>query len=109
MRISDWSSDVCSSDLPHVARVEILPRLAVDPELNPQRVRIGNLVGGHDPGSDRCEAVVRLVEQTVREMIEPARHIDTRGVAANIGRRRLAGDVLSLFADRKSTRLNSSH
>src|SRR3546814_18699524 len=71
MRISDWSSDVCSSDLPHVARVEILPRLAVDPELNPQRVRIGNLVGGHDPGSDRCEAVVRLVEQTVREMIEP--------------------------------------
>src|SRR3546814_17493929 len=39
MRISDWSSDVCSSDL------------------------------------------------------------DTRGVAANIGRRRLAGDVLSLFAD----------
>src|SRR3546814_19663760 len=99
MRISDWSSDVCSSDLPHVARVEILPRLAVDPELNPQRVRIGNLVGGHDPGSDRCEAVVRLVEQTVREMIEPARHIDTRGVAATIGRSRLADDVISLFDD----------
>src|SRR3546814_16937849 len=29
MRISDWSSDVCSSDLPHTLLVEALPVLGV--------------------------------------------------------------------------------
>src|SRR3546814_16752195 len=41
MRISDWSSDVCSSDLRHLAqlhRLKLANRLLVQPALHPDRI-----------------------------------------------------------------------
>src|SRR3546814_6306570 len=43
MRISDWSSDVCSSDLQHVEDIERLQRI---PHPRPARAR-GELPGRH--------------------------------------------------------------
>src|SRR3546814_6902424 len=45
MRISDWSSDVCSSDLP---------------EADADVVRVRNLVGRDDAGAHRREGLARL-------------------------------------------------
>src|SRR6266550_32237 len=44
----------------HVARVAVLLGLAVDAEQEPQRLRIGNLVPRHDPGTDWAETVKAL-------------------------------------------------
>src|SRR3546814_1525995 len=50
MRISDWSSDVCSSDLP-VADIDLLEAVQLRPRQVGDIVRIagiGQLVDGHD-------------------------------------------------------------
>src|SRR3546814_11720103 len=40
MRISDWSSDVCSSDLPHVRTVDLLLNERIPWELPPEIARV---------------------------------------------------------------------
>src|SRR3546814_11044913 len=45
MRISDWSSDVCSSDLTQAGRLQRPPQPAL--RLQPLRVAGGGLVMGH--------------------------------------------------------------
>src|SRR3546814_2800874 len=109
MRISDWSSDVCSSDL-----------LAVQPSaLNPafelrdrgEVRRIGLRCGLGRYGILRADIATCLVE--------PARvlaSVSTRHIVAFDPRRLLIGDhALPLVADRpalaerKSTRLKPSH
>src|SRR3546814_5788767 len=89
MRISDWSSDVCSSDLAAV-QLELLAEL------------------------DRVERINRLVGE--RSGLDAGRdEIDWAGIDALrigdadriIGRRCTVGEALHI--DRKSTRLNSSH
>src|SRR3546814_1499964 len=105
MRISDWSSDVCSSDLHdavaagEVARAplrrytHVLPQLAgVAQPIARGLVQIAHLgigVGEDDPGLVRIGAALRVpcVDQ--------------------LGPRSLAR--LGRVEDRKSTRLNSSH
>src|SRR3546814_8351731 len=99
MRISDWSSDVCSSDLPalhrrqsfkldgeHLAGVDGQPRL-------PRPAAEGNVL-------DR------------RRAIDP-RAFDARRNADDVTRRAGLADAALIGAtkraDRKSTRLNSSH
>src|SRR3546814_1726788 len=89
MRISDWSSDVCSSDL---GVAHGLARLSAD---DPPRCTVhahpdADLVRGA-----RCSDATRLHGQHPA----PAGH-EERAFAH--GGRRLSGD-------RKSTRLNSSH
>src|SRR3546814_7872800 len=122
MRISDWSSDVCSSDLalrdlrrdPAAGRADRgtahrlglahslrdrraarARRLSAPPR--PRRNAVVRESGGHPPALDREAAVARA---SARE--HPRRPA--------VGRRRDRRLYLhQLYADRKSTRLNSSH
>src|SRR3546814_7970257 len=98
MRISDWSSDVCSSDL---------PILIFDPETLPRRSR-------DDPG----EAAVRIARRMTE--ILSARTGDGHVLRVDLRLRphpEVTPIVLPVNAaisyyesdDRKSTRLNSSH
>src|SRR3546814_14579306 len=78
MRISDWSSDVCSSDL----RAALL-----NPAINPARDlagHIGDLTSFHDPDDHfyfRAEYVTQLRVMTPRHITRPERYF-----AVKIGR-----------------------
>src|SRR3546814_10363177 len=86
MRISDWSSDVCSSDL----------RVAVD--VDPLDIDAGR-VGDAEIDPHRQRVLVALeVRLDVRE-----------GVAEQARRLAQRVDRILDLLDRKSTRLNSSH
>src|SRR3546814_1147346 len=98
MRISDWSSDVCSSDL------------AVSVVLD--------FVGGIDAAKHRdlLRLAVRAVDGQgqLHARLEAARHAgDIEGLLAGELQRMAAGALHELqrqhAQDRKSTRLNSSH
>src|SRR3546814_8344550 len=97
MRISDWSSDVCSSDLDHAGGAEDgAHHAAAEVVADQQRVeRHGAAVGGAEDGGDQIE-----IAEVAREDV-------------GAGAERLCGqadDQRGLDAeDRKSTRLNSSH
>src|SRR3546814_9021357 len=110
MRISDWSSDVCSSDLKGEYRKE----LADLQKRGFQRVKIDGTLHEIDaaPALDKkrkhdIEVVVdRLVvragiETRLADSFETALHL-ADGLA-------FAEEAKSGNADRKSTRLNSSH
>src|SRR3546814_6761835 len=105
MRISDWSSDVCSSDLRARAVVFARHRQPVIGE--PRRRALRHLIEPQqrivgESGASRTglEQILRTVRIAVRA---DAREVAPRIVAAARARR---GGVL---VDRKSTRLNSSH
>src|SRR3546814_3105648 len=101
MRISDWSSDVGSSDLVQALELEVLP-----------------IVGCLEDPGDR----VRVVGRKLRiEGLEIGQQALRAGEVGKVGRR-LAGEhrvalqpeflrqlYLAVPVDRKSTRLNSSH
>src|SRR3546814_4099731 len=107
MRISDWSSDVCSSDLgeigPHTAaapfaRLDLIDDLAIDVA----RVE--------------ADAGVAVVQHVVAEGAEPypfllQREIQVDGAVGGhpgkVDRRVIL--LAAIDIDRKSTRLNSSH
>src|SRR3546814_7623881 len=116
MRISDWSSDVCSSDLkhgwddgrdyvPHDARVkewgtgrtrvETMQSLGLHPEVVPQSSKL-----------DGINAVRRTLPLCVFHS-----RCEDQGIAALETYRRDWDDDKKAFkqSDRKSTRLNSSH
>src|SRR3546814_7686845 len=99
MRISDWSSDVCSSDLDRLAEADVI---AKEQGLLPHREHRGLL----------------LVEIGLVRLAEDVRDVDRRPVErqdlhalliAVLDARRSLGKYLALCVDRKSTRLNSSH
>src|SRR3546814_2753247 len=102
MRISDWSSDVCSSDLDRT----VLERDAhvVDPDR--QRGAAAVLAV-----AERAEIVAADPDRGDH----PAAEAREPGVAVVVGRAGLAGHVLAAehpgggAGDRKGTRLNSSH
>src|SRR3546814_6734608 len=103
MRISDWSSDVCSSDLlgdRQAATVEV--DAVIDPSANTQLM---GLYASNGMLCTQCEA------EGFRRI---AFHPDRPDVLSRY-RVRMAGDkaafpiLLSNGKDRKSTRLNSSH
>src|SRR3546814_11426372 len=51
MRISDWSSDVCSSDLPDIAQVQVQNKVALaTPRLPSEVVQQGVVVAKANPG-----------------------------------------------------------
>src|SRR3546814_1665691 len=103
MRISDWSSDVCSSDL--VLADQLLDLLVTD------------LAGAE--GGDRDRSGVRHADRVAHLHFaavgdaggdDVLRHV-ARGVGGrtiDLGRI-LARERTTAMADRKSTRLNSSH
>src|SRR3546814_14204856 len=61
MRISDWSSDVCSSDLKAGELRIIAWRLTADSNLDPGLVRLADCLGDH-PGDGRVPLVEQLGE-----------------------------------------------
>src|SRR3546814_979530 len=98
MRISDWSSDVCSSDL------GIGPRVLVGPDLCAgvlQRV----VAGGHALPQVRVSPA-RLHQVLQTRIALRHRRIAARRAVANLLK---AGHLVVAEPDRKSTRLNSSH
>src|SRR3546814_4684088 len=121
MRISDWSSDVCSSDLLRLA-VEIL--LVAHPLEDLERgflrhrarfaLRHPQLLGIESYlGIARLEVLHDGLQRRIGEL-----RITLRGVARRVGPRRALGHALThrgaggrsqRNGDRKSTRLNSSH
>src|SRR3546814_2181724 len=103
MRISDWSSDVCSSDLDRGAGTN-----EVDAPLGgalgvvgpPEGARVGGVVPEVDAG----------VELELAEVDEAGPLCVGLAVAAQPGREQHErGDGPVFEQDRKSTRLNSSH
>src|SRR3546814_3181312 len=97
MRISDWSSDVCSSDLPArayliptlraIRGIEPLLRIIASPWSAPAWMKdTGSLIKGR-LRTDRYHEFARYLVSYVRQM---------RKAGVPVG-------------DRKSTRLNSSH
>src|SRR3546814_6552767 len=97
MRISDWSSDVCSSDLNPQARVGDRLLARRERERRAHRVDAVDLAGG---GQAEARCLVLLRDPGGEEVVLQQRDPTT-------------GDGLVERAvvdeDRKSTRLNSSH
>src|SRR3546814_8233506 len=99
MRISDWSSDVCSSDL--------LGRLIVetcDPTAGPLLHIAGSVTAGDLAGHLRAAGFD--LRRDVLYDARTAEALDER-VAATLAAGEI--DLALFFSDRKSTRLNSSH
>src|SRR3546814_2839281 len=110
MRISDWSSDVCSSDL----------RAPIAGVVGNRQVRVGRLVS---PGASLLDIVpvadlyvVANFKETQLEHIRPGQgarirvdgypDVVIKGVVDSLAPG--SGSAFALI-DRKSTRLNSSH
>src|SRR3546814_9809346 len=110
MRISDWSSDVCSSDLMvHVLEEGLLQGLG---QVAPRReVPLQAAQHQNEVQHDGLEAAVEVVghpEVPVQPRLPRLRHdgtIERQG----IGVARLGAEEALPDQDRKSTRLNSSH
>src|SRR3546814_7984671 len=107
MRISDWSSDVCSSDLLCLHFIEKL--------VDPRSIRLHRLIhgeGGRFPeiGLIFYERAPKNVEAILAAYLDHCiqegsiRKVDTMIAAGN-----LIAVVMSGTQDRNSTRLNSSH
>src|SRR3546814_2569159 len=103
MRISDWSSDVCSSDLTYLGRL-----IAAFPE--------------EEAGLRRCIKVMRIVAADEIPRLRPFMLLrwGVRPITKLMAACRLSADAQAVILaengdytwppqDRKSTRLNSSH
>src|SRR3546814_2024707 len=118
MRISDWSSDVCSSDL---ATVKLLLEALIVRSANDAAVALAEAVSGSEAAF--ATAMTRKAQdlgmtQTVfanASGLPDAAQVTTARDLAMLGRALVADfpDRYGLFSktyvDRKSTRLNSSH
>src|SRR3546814_7368725 len=107
MRISDWSSDVCSSDLIVIGLAER--------EMKVQPVVVARAIGGVRAAQRRLHRRAFVGAETDRLQIGEA---PPQFAEPRIGGKRveIGGDALLLppnrlqhMADRKSTSLNSSH
>src|SRR3546814_4765871 len=109
MRISDWSSDVCSSDLSKSATPAKLD-LVLEPD---DAQRLVNLCGPFDAHLRQIELRlgIEIRNRGNRFQLVGARKDIGRGEAVLQQLFNLAADdtVTTENVDRKSTRLNSSH
>src|SRR3546814_8135633 len=99
MRISDWSSDVCSSDLV-VVEVDAHGIVSVVALRTVDLARQGD--AGMRNGVERVHGLDRVTDQVVDGHVLVGDSVDEAGVGAVLEQ---APDQV----DRKSTRLNSSH
>src|SRR3546814_9279683 len=125
MRISDWSSDVCSSDLPLRRRPQSREQAAFGPAGQHGKVTPSSMTDeastaspgdlSDKPQSSKHKVDLRdehtkvLVRRLVRDYV--AEH-KGRILLALLGMAIVAGPTAAftqLIKDRKSTRLNSSH
>src|SRR3546814_10067615 len=103
MRISDWSSDVCSSDLPNIAPARPLAVDLLEAAVRHQALEamLDELVRRH---------ARQLPQRIGKRPAKLTRHGGRIAVGAAHGLVDDPVDQPKLFkADRKSTRLNSSH
>src|SRR3546814_2633300 len=100
MRISDWSSDVCSSDLVDASRYAARPRQRCR-----GRGRTGRAAGRRHP--PRTQAGELSMVRGVRGSLLAATLLAVAGRAESDGAPQTASDAPA--SDRKSTRMNSSH
>src|SRR3546814_6300027 len=103
MRISDWSSDVCSSDL--------APQQIMGPLVSArQRARVLDYIEiGKREGARLVCGGGKPAHLAKGWWVEPTLFADVRN-DMRIAREEIFGPVLVAIAlDRKSTRLNSSH
>src|SRR3546814_1428371 len=100
MRISDWSSDVCSSDLRLVVRPNIVKEQAkrARPQM-PKHVEFGQLADAHSRNAGVDDRMAAIAAKPARWLVE---HLSV--ALLELPGRARADDI-----DRKSTRLNSSH
>src|SRR3546814_8994953 len=105
MRISDWSSDVCSSDLRKVFK-EVVPMVAA--MIVAEMEKLG-LEGAdmrrlwlHQANTNMNRLIAQRVLGHEASADESPTVLDTYGNTSS------AGSIIA-FQDRKSTRLNSSH
>src|SRR3546814_10605904 len=105
MRISDWSSDVCSSDLPDlgdIAALNHLHALRLRIEVEREVIVAAAIVAVLEMA--RVDLVVAHAETAEfdRRTVSPAYQCDRPGL-------RQIFEAVAADRDRKSTRLNSSH
>ena len=69
-----------------VGRARVLDDLAVDEAADPERLRVRDLVGGHDPGPHRTERVEALATDplAVAELEVPRRDVVQARVAEDV-------------------------
>src|SRR3546814_2765917 len=97
MRISDWSSDVCSSDLARAVRALAALRQIADAFDRPART------------VDVPAEMPRIAAGTSFNEASAKALLGKIGVASPVERVVDSPDEVAATADRKSTRLNSSH
>src|SRR3546814_2947162 len=104
MRISDWSSDVCSSDL----LTALVPMAKLGSEFMPAMdegtlLYMPTALPGLSAG--KASQLLQLTDRMIKTVPE------VEHVFGKAGRAETATDPapLEMFEDRKSTRLNSSH
>src|SRR3546814_6667195 len=108
MRISDWSSDVCSSDLSQVVAeahdVAMLPAAIIEVMLP--------IVVAKDKLVDRLRAIVEGIDQRLADGVleRPLGTVADRDADAAelVVRLDVVGAEEEIILDRKSTRMNSS-
>src|SRR3546814_6845357 len=104
MRISDWSSDVCSSDLAGVVEAAFVEE--EEDTLEPQRLVAPFAVGEREEaGAVRGRRVERARNQDRLDRLVGRARVAVRQEAGGLERPERLVDRL----DRQSTRLNSSH
>src|SRR3546814_6679449 len=103
MRIRDWSSDVCSSDLPFALVLDRRPVRRVDPQQDRRLALVGRFEFREERrvGAGVHDLVVQL--QRLDALVVEAAPGDGPAEVAALGRRLRDGE------DRKSTSPNSSH
>src|SRR3546814_10621208 len=94
MRISDWSSDVCSSDLTDIGRT---PKCA------------GHLIAFAHRHAQPLEAVAPAAHNANNAIDDPRRVRRQQAEPPGAGQGIVQACQPALRSDRKSTRLNSSH
>src|SRR3546814_8228208 len=109
MRISDWSSDVCSSDLAAVDMDDLAPIVGLGAQLADQRciVAIGHKADVLAVGLGRDAQAQVACDFAHHALSKPAQR-KAQEIELLL-RRREQEIALVACRDRKSTRLNSSH
>src|SRR3546814_3552611 len=103
MRISDWSSDVCSSDLFfHKSRTNLFAQRQEDPA--PNLDADGNLNISIDPSCPDGGIYNPIANRNINNPIQGVGICVPRSSTFNV-----PGTTTQTGVDRKSTRLNSSH
>src|SRR3546814_9872895 len=112
MRISDWSSDVCSSDLPATTLLLALDSAATE-KLRAERAAEGKSLEPHEAQGMTPEDVLDFFYDKItykrsgNGWATPFDADRLRGV--KLAQDLIAAKTGEAVADRKSTRLNSSH